>query len=77
MTTPIDQVSGKVAKELGLSPILVDQINRVQFKFLLETMQSGSMSGVSHIYLGKFTKNKKYGTGKRNITGIPEPFVQG
>lgn len=72
MITPIDLITGKVAKELGLSLILVDQINRVQFKFLMEIMQSGSMSGVSHIYLGKFTKNKKYGTSKRDIPRVQE-----
>lgn len=73
----IDIITGRVAKELGISEVLVDQISRVQFKFLVETMQSGSMSTVSMIYLGKFTKNKKYENkpNKRDISGIQEPNI--
>lgn len=76
MGTPIDLLSGRVAKELGLSALLVDQINRVQYKFLMETMQGGSMSGVSLIYLGKFHKNKRYGSARRNSGGIQESSIQ-
>lgn len=71
----IDLITGRVAKELGLSEILVDQINRVQYKFLVETMQSGSMSSVSMIYLGKFIKNKRYESIRRDIPRIQEPNI--
>ena len=76
MTTPIDLVTGRVAKELELSPLVVDQINRIQYKFLMETMQSGSMSGVSMIYVGKFIKNKRYESIKRDISRVEEPTIQ-
>lgn len=73
MATQIDLITGKVAKELGISELLVDQINRVQYKFLMNTIQSGDMSGMSMIYLGKFIKNKKYESDKRYISRIQEP----
>ncbi len=56
----IDEISKIVANKLRLSELEVTQINRSQFKFLLETMQSGEMKGVSIFYLGKFVKNAKY-----------------
>ena len=62
-----DQISERVAKQLGLSPVLVTLINRVQWKFLLNTMQSGDMEGVSLIYLGKFIKNAKYDSNRKRI----------
>lgn len=63
----INEISERVAKELGLSPVLVTQINRVQWKFLLNTMQSGEMKGVSFMYLGKFIKNAKYDENRKRI----------
>lgn len=68
-----DKISKTVAKELGLNDHQVDQINRVQWKFLMETMQSGTFDPVHLIYLGKFYKNKRYDKGRtirRNISGI-------
>lgn len=63
----IDELSEKVAKKLGKSPVLVTQINRVQWKFLLDIMQNGEMKGVSFMYLGKFVKNAKYDENRKRI----------
>jgi hypothetical protein len=72
----VDQISEQVAKELGLSPAQVSKINRVQWKFLLETMQAGDFKAVKLMYLGKWHKNKRFnedgtrrhkGDYKRNI----------
>jgi len=73
----IDRISEEVAKELGLSPIQVTQINRVQWKFLMETMQSEGFDSVKIMYVGKFHKNNKFnedGTRrlKRDNTGNVE-----
>ena len=73
----IDKISEEVAKELGLSPIQVTQINRVQWKFLMETMQSEGFDAVKIMYVGKFHKNNKFnedGTRrlKRDNTGNVE-----
>lgn len=65
-----DKVSKTVAKDLGLNEHQVDQINRVQWKFLMETMQSGTFDPVHLIYLGKWHKNRRYKDDRRNISGI-------
>lgn len=75
MAASIDLITGRVAKELGLSPVVVDHVCRSQYKFLVDVMQSGSMSGVSLIYLGKYVKNKRYESVRRDITGIQESTV--
>lgn len=56
----IDLISEKLSKELNLSEHQVREINRVQWKFLLDTIQSGTFDPVHLIYLGKFHQNKKY-----------------
>jgi len=73
----IDRISEEVAKELGLSPIQVTQINRVQWKFLMETIQDEGFDSVKIMYVGKFHKNNKFnedGTRrlKRDNTGNVE-----
>ena len=56
----LDEISNKIAKDCGLSELQVQQINRSQWRFLTETIQTGDMSSVSMIYLGKFFRNQKY-----------------
>lgn len=56
----IDTISEKVAKDIGLSEYQVREINRSQWKFLLDTIQSGSFDPVHLIYIGKFHKNSRY-----------------
>lgn len=56
----IDNISEKIAKDIGLSEHKVREINRVQWKFLLDTIQSGTFDPVHIIYLGKFFKNQRY-----------------
>lgn len=56
----IDELSSKIAKDCGVSEVQVQQINRSQWRFLLDTIQSGSFDPVTLIYLGKFYKNNKY-----------------
>ncbi len=58
----LDKISEKVAKDLKLSEHIVKTINRIQYKFLLETMQSGNFETVKLMYIGKYHKNKKYGS---------------
>ena len=72
----IDDISIEVAKELGTDPYSTKIVNRIQWRFLMETMQSGTLEPVQLIYIGKFIKNKKYKDGKRykgNLQGIQEP----
>ena len=73
----IDKISEEVAKELGLSSAQVTQINRVQWKFLMNIIQQPGFDAVKLIYVGKFHKNKKFnedGTRrlKRDNTGNME-----
>jgi nucleoid DNA-binding protein len=62
----VDDISGKVAKELNLSEHQVKEINRVQWKVLLDTMQEGEFKSVQMIYLGKFHKNSRYKNQKKD-----------
>lgn len=74
----LDRLSEKIAKELKLSEAQVKTINRIQYKFLLEEMQSGDFNSVQLIYIGKYHKNKKYGsrTTRTDIRGMEEPGIQ-
>jgi len=63
----IDDISEKVHKKLNKKYSIhqINQVSRIPWKFLLETMQSGKnedgkMEGVALIYLGKFIQNKRY-----------------
>jgi len=58
----IDDISEKVAKELNLSEHQVKQINRVQWKFLLDRIQDGEFKAVQLMYLGKWHKNQRFST---------------
>lgn len=74
----IDSISIEVAKELGLSPDLVKTVNRMQWRFLLETIQSESNDPVQLIYLGKFVRNKKFKDGskiKRDFHRFQKPDI--
>jgi len=62
----IDQISEKLCKELNLSEHQVKEINRVQWKVLLDTMQEGEFKSVQMIYLGKFHKNSRYKNQKKD-----------
>lgn len=60
----IDEISEIIAKELNIHPIIVKEINRIQWKFLHKEMQSGDFNPVNIFYIGKFTakkNNNKYG----------------
>lgn len=61
----VDDISENIAKELNLSPHKVREVNRVQWKFLLDTIQSGTFDPVHIIYLGKWHKNKRYDNPKK------------
>ncbi len=56
----ISELSSKIAKDIGLSEVQVEEINRVQWKFLLETIQCGAYAPVEVFYLGKFYQNERY-----------------
>lgn len=72
----LDRVSEKIAKELNISEHTVKTVNRIQYKFLLETMQSGSFDSVMLMYLGKYHKNKKYENKPgRDIRGMEESDI--
>lgn len=55
----VDEISEIVAKRLNLNPLMLKSINRIQWKFLLEEMQSGKLNTVQVFYVGKFTKSLK------------------
>lgn len=63
----IDDISKRVHEKFDKKYSIhqINQVSRIPWKFLLETMQSGKnedgkMEGVALIYLGKFIQNKRY-----------------
>lgn len=66
----IDEIAEIVAERLQLSPIQVKAINRIQWKFLLNEMQSGKFNPVQIFYIGKFSK--KLNIDERGKPIIPE-----
>lgn len=74
----IEQISRKVAKDLNMKESIVDRIHRIQYKFLYDTIQSGSLENIQLIYIGKFIKGKKYEFRKAgtNIPGMEQPNIQ-
>lgn len=70
----IDEISEKIAKKLELSPVQVKSINRIQWKFLLDQMQSGNFNPVQIFYIGKFSK--KLNLDDRGYKIIPEHILK-
>lgn len=62
----LEEISKIIAKDIGLSDLEIDRINRVQWKFLADTIQSGSFAPVEIFYLGKFYRNERYSNNKIN-----------
>ncbi len=56
----LDKVSKIVAEELGVKPYIVERINRIQWKFLRESIQKASPEPTSLIYIGKIHTNKRW-----------------
>jgi len=50
----IEELSKIVSTKLGMSEHYVNEINRIQWKFLHKEIQSGDFKPVGIIYLGKF-----------------------
>lgn len=50
-----EDISRKVAEKLGLKFRLVDDINRFQYQFLLDTIKEGK-DNIHLMYIGKFVK---------------------
>ncbi len=50
----IEELSDIVAKRLKLHSNLVNEINRIQWKFLHKEIQSGEFNPVQIFYIGKF-----------------------
>lgn len=72
----LDRISEKIAKELNMSEHIVKTVNRIQYKFLLETMQSGTFDSVKLVYIGKYHKNKRYENKPgRDIRGMEESDI--
>lgn len=74
----LDQISRKIAKDLNIDEDTVERISRIQFKFLLDNIQSESLEDVQLMYIGKFVKNN-YGHKKirSNIRRLEESSIQG
>ena len=68
MLIKIDEISDSLAEELNINKFKLREINRSQWKLLLDTIQNGNLESVKIMYLGKFSKKNKpiYGI-KRNI----------
>jgi len=60
MNIVIDDINKKVAEKLNLDINIVNEINRSQFKLLMETIQNKSFKDVKLIYIGKFIVKQKY-----------------
>jgi len=59
MKVEIDEVSKIVSKRTGLKESIVKEINRSQWKFLMDTMREEPAKAVKIIYLGKFSEKIK------------------
>lgn len=71
----IDEISEIVAERLGVDKEKVKRINRVQWRFLMENMQTGEFKPLSIFYIGKFIKNKRYENqaARRNLSRLQKP----
>lgn len=68
----IEDISRKIAKELGLPIGIVDMVHRSQYQFLVDTMREYEKD-VHLIYIGKFVKKKKRNAKpKTDIPGMEE-----
>lgn len=54
----IEDLSKLTAKSLDLHPNLVEEINRIQWKFLHKEMQSKDWLPINIFYIGKFSRKK-------------------
>lgn len=52
-----EDISRKIANKLGLKFKLVDDINRFQYQFVVDTIKEAN-NNVHLIYIGKFVKKK-------------------
>ena len=59
MKVEIDEISKIVSKKIGFKENVVKDINRSQWKFLMETMKITPAQTVKIIYLGKFSEKIK------------------
>lgn len=70
MTPEEERINQEIAKELGISPNLVQKIVRTQFEFVKYVMEKGEFETVRLPYFGKFMVkpyrlqkvNENYGT---------------
>lgn len=76
MLIKLDDISERLAKELNVDKYKLKEINRSQWKLLMDTMQQGDLKGVKIMYIGKFSKKLRiiYGH-KRNISGVQKPNI--
>ncbi len=61
----IEDISKIVAKELNLHVSYIDEINRIQWKFLHKEMQSKQFYPVNIFYIGKFIRKKSRGENRK------------
>lgn len=52
----VDDISEMIAKKLNMSPVLIREINRIQWKMLHKEMQSGDFNPVQIFYIGKYSR---------------------
>jgi hypothetical protein len=79
MLVKIDNISKKIAKELGVSEHVMMEVNRSQWKLLHETIQSNTLKPVKIMYLGKFSKKLKMSHEfrlRKHLSGIQKPDIQ-
>ena len=78
MLIKIDEISDKLAKELNIDKYTLREVNRSQWKYLLNTMQDGKLEAVKIMYLGKFSKKLRLAhefKTRRNIPSIQKPNI--
>ncbi len=51
----IEEIHRKISKELGIKESLVEEINRIQYQFLVEEIKKGEKS-ISLIHIGKWLR---------------------
>lgn len=70
MITPEERITQEIAKELGISPNLVQKIVKSQFEFVRKTMEKGEFETIRLAFFGKWMVkpyrlqkvNENYGT---------------
>lgn len=73
----VDDIAEKTSKRLNKNSEKVKLINRIQWKFLKEQIESGEFNPVQIFYLGKFYRNaRKFKEDRGDLLRIQKSSIQ-